>query len=45
MILQDHFMDLVDGGPRRPKGHEILYKLLNDAGLEFVCGDRMKYFK
>ena len=43
--LVDHFMDLVDGGDRKPKGHEILYKLLNDVGLKFVCADRMNYFK
>ena len=43
--LVDHFMDLVDAGARKPKGHEILYKLLNDVGLKFVCADRMKYFK
>ena len=32
LILEDHFRDLVDGGTRRPKGHELLYKLLKSAG-------------
>ena len=44
IILEDHFRDLVDGGFRRPKGYEILYKLLNRVGLKYVCDSRKKHF-
>ena len=42
--LEKNFVDLVDGLKQPPRGYKILYKLLKEAGLEYISDHRMKYY-
>ena len=34
--FEEHFMDLVDGLKQPPRGYKTLYKLLKEAGLDYI---------